>query len=103
MAKKATPKKAPRAKPSRLDGATLRKWHHTMLLIRKFDENADRLFQEGHVKGTIHTSIGQEATSMGVCANLSNEDVVLAQRRANLTVAMERRPDRQRAGYALGA
>ncbi len=85
MAKKAAPKKTRRAKSSRPDEAALRKWHHTMLVIRKFDENADRLFQEGHVRGTIHTSIGQEATSTGVCANLSDEDVVLATHRGHGT------------------
>ncbi|MFQ5692658.1 MAG: thiamine pyrophosphate-dependent dehydrogenase E1 component subunit alpha [Nitrospinota bacterium] len=56
-----------------------------MLVIRKFDEMADKLFQEGHVRGTVHTSIGQEATSVGVCANLSDEDVVLATHRGHGT------------------
>ncbi|MFQ5915543.1 MAG: thiamine pyrophosphate-dependent dehydrogenase E1 component subunit alpha [Nitrospinota bacterium] len=54
-----------------------------MLLIRRFDEMADKLFQDGHVKGTVHTSIGQEAVSIGVCANLSDEDVIVSTHRGH--------------------
>jgi pyruvate dehydrogenase E1 component alpha subunit len=86
MAKKTAAKtKGTKKKSSGVDEATLRGWHHKMLLIRKFDETADKLFQEGHVKGTVHTSIGQEATSMGVCANLGHDDVVLATHRGHGT------------------
>ncbi|MBI2880393.1 MAG: thiamine pyrophosphate-dependent dehydrogenase E1 component subunit alpha [Candidatus Tectomicrobia bacterium] len=84
MAKAAAPKsRAKGRKPAGLDEATLRRWHRRMLLIRKFDEMADKLFQEGHVKGSIHTSIGQEAVSMGVCANLTREDVIVSTHRGH--------------------
>ena len=84
MAKRTAPKKkTPKRRSPGLDEAALREWHRRMLVIRKFDEMADKLFQEGHVKGTIHTSIGQEAVSVGVCANLSDEDVVVATHRGH--------------------
>ncbi len=85
MAKRAAAKKTNGARRSAVDKATLLRWHETMLIIRKFDEMADKLFQEGHVRGTVHTSIGQEATSMGVCANLTDDDVVLATHRGHGT------------------
>ena len=85
MAKRAAAKKTNGARRSAVDKATLLRWHETMLIIRKFDEMADRLFQEGRVRGTVHTSIGQEATSMGVCANLTDDDVVLATHRGHGT------------------
>ena len=85
MAKRAAAKKTNGARRSAVDKATLLRWHETMLIIRKFDEMADKLFQEGRVRGTVHTSIGQEATSMGVCANLTDDDVVLATHRGHGT------------------
>ena len=85
MAKRSAAKKTNGARRSAVDKATLFRWHETMLIIRKFDEMADKLFQEGRVRGTVHTSIGQEATSMGVCANLTDDDVVLATHRGHGT------------------
>lgn len=85
MARQVETKRAKGAQKSGVDKTTLFRWHETMLIIRKFDEMADKLFQGGHVRGTVHTSIGQEATSMGVCANLSDDDIILATHRGHGT------------------
>lgn len=50
---------------------------HTMLLIRTFEERAEELFALGKVHGTMHLSIGQEATAMGVSSALRQGDYLL--------------------------
>lgn len=39
----------------------------SMYLTRKFEETAIRLFAEGHIHGTTHLYIGEEAVASGVC------------------------------------
>jgi pyruvate dehydrogenase E1 component alpha subunit len=53
-------------------------WYHQMLLIRAFEEAAVQLFGEGLITGSTHPCIAQEATSVGVCAALEKNDLVLA-------------------------
>ncbi len=55
----------------------------TMLLIRAFEEQADELFAQGRVHGTMHLSIGQEATATGVCAALRPDDYILSTHRGH--------------------
>ena len=45
-----------------------------MLLIRRFEEAVQRLFQRGEVHGTTHLYSGQEAGATGVCAALRAGD-----------------------------
>src|SRR5206468_10915770 len=47
-----------------------------MLLIRRFEDAVQRLFQRGEVHGTTHLYSGQEAGAVGVCAALSAGDRV---------------------------
>jgi len=47
-----------------------------MLLIRRFEEAVQRLFQQGEVHGTTHLYSGQEAGAVGVCAALAAGDRV---------------------------
>lgn len=46
-----------------------------MYRIRLFEEKVDLLFKRGMLGGTVHLCIGQEATSVGVCAVLDEQDV----------------------------
>jgi len=55
----------------------------TMCLIRAFEEAAHEAFVEGHAAGSIHQSIGQEAVSTGVCANLRPSDLIHSNHRGH--------------------
>lgn len=48
-----------------------------MLLIRAFEEKAEELFMLGRVHGTMHLSIGQEATAAGAASALQPGDYLL--------------------------
>jgi pyruvate dehydrogenase E1 component alpha subunit len=47
-----------------------------MLLIRRFELKVNELYQQGKMPGTIHLSHGQEATTVGACLALQQEDVI---------------------------
>ena len=46
----------------------------TMVLIREFEERVRFLFLEGSMPGTIHQCQGQEATAVGTCSALREDD-----------------------------
>lgn len=48
-----------------------------MMLIRSFEEKAEELYMLGRVHGTMHLSIGQEASAVGLSYALSDEDYLL--------------------------
>jgi TPP-dependent pyruvate/acetoin dehydrogenase alpha subunit len=52
--------------------------YEQMLLIRRFEEEIQRLFLKGEVHGTTHLCIGQEAVAVGVAAALEPDDLVAA-------------------------
>jgi pyruvate dehydrogenase E1 component alpha subunit len=52
--------------------------YRKMVLIRTFEERAVELFGKGLITGSTHPCIAQEATSVGVCAALRPDDLVLA-------------------------
>jgi 2-oxoisovalerate dehydrogenase E1 component len=60
----------------RVEAATLKSIYRTMLRIRAFDNRTIELFNEGLVKGTAHSYVGQEAIASAVCANLGPSDYV---------------------------
>jgi hypothetical protein len=45
-----------------------------MLRIRRFDERASKMVKRGHIPGTVHTSIGQEAQVVGAAMALADGD-----------------------------
>jgi len=47
-----------------------------MRLIRRFEEDIQRLFLKGEVHGTTHLSAGQEAVPVGICSALEPHDYV---------------------------
>ncbi|MGY6496940.1 MAG: thiamine pyrophosphate-dependent dehydrogenase E1 component subunit alpha, partial [Microcella sp.] len=49
---------------------------HQMLRIREFELRVNKSFLEGHIPGTIHLSLGQEATAAGACHPLKVDDWV---------------------------
>ncbi|MDR0447980.1 MAG: pyruvate dehydrogenase, partial [Treponema sp.] len=54
-----------------------------MVQTRAFEETAARLFVEGKVHGTAHFCIGEEATGIGVCAVLEQEDMIAQTHRSH--------------------
>jgi pyruvate dehydrogenase E1 component alpha subunit len=67
-----------RLSPEALRGA-LRKMH----LIRRFEESAEEAYMRGLVHGTMHLSIGQEASSVGACMPLTDEDCITSTHRGH--------------------
>lgn len=57
--------------------------HRRMLLIRAFDEAAGRAWHDGHVRGSVHQYVGQEAIAVGICANLRASDYVASTHRGH--------------------
>src|SRR5699024_251682 len=56
---------------------------YEMILIRRFEETVEKLFQEGKIHGTMHLCIGQEATAVGACAPLTIEDKITSTHRGH--------------------
>lgn len=54
-----------------------------MWLTRKFEEAVDDLFARGLMHGTMHLSIGQEASAVGACLALENEDQITSTHRGH--------------------
>ena len=54
-----------------------------MLLIRKFEEAAEQSYMRGLTHGTMHLSIGQEATAVGACMPLSDDDKITSTHRGH--------------------
>lgn len=50
--------------------------YERMVRIRQFEDGVKFLFLEGTMPGTIHQCQGQEATAVGVCAALREDDVI---------------------------
>ncbi len=46
----------------------------SMMLIRAFEEQVDQLYLAGRTRGTLHLSIGQEATNVGALRALKSGD-----------------------------
>ncbi len=55
----------------------------TMLVIRLFETRVTELFLEGAVKGTAHSSAGQEAIAAGACFSLHKDDFVTSHHRGH--------------------
>ncbi len=54
-----------------------------MLRIRQFETRTTELFNEGRIKGTAHSSVGQEAIAAGACRALEPEDFILTHHRGH--------------------
>ena len=54
-----------------------------MYLIRAFEEQAERSYMEGKIHGTMHLSIGQEASAVGSVSALNSDDYILSTHRGH--------------------
>ena len=60
------------------------RYFRQMLTIRRVEETLLALFSQGKVRGTVHTSIGQEACAVGVIAAIDVEkDLIFSNHRAH--------------------
>lgn len=55
----------------------LLRMYHQMVLIRRVEERAAKLYQEGKIGGFLHLYIGQEAVSTGVASARQSQDHVI--------------------------
>ena len=57
--------------------------HRRMSLIRSFEDRVGRLYRDAEIPGFIHTSLGQEAVAVGVCAALRRDDHLVTTHRGH--------------------
>ncbi|MEL6991721.1 MAG: dehydrogenase E1 component subunit alpha/beta [Pseudomonadota bacterium] len=68
---------------NRMGPGELRAALRIMYRIRLFETRAKELFLKGVVKGTAHSSVGQEAIAAGACAALKPDDFLLTHHRGH--------------------
>lgn len=66
-----------------IDDETMRGVLRKMHLIRKFEEAAEASYMRGLIHGTMHLSIGQEASAVGSTLPLKAEDYILSTHRGH--------------------
>ncbi len=74
---------AQRSELAALDEPALALALHRMHLIRKFEETAEQSYMRGLVHGTMHLSIGQEASAVGATLHLVPDDYILSTHRGH--------------------
>ena len=72
-----------RSELAALDQDVVRGALQKMHLIRKFEETAEASYMRGLIHGTMHLSIGQEASAVGSILPLSKEDYILSTHRGH--------------------
>lgn len=73
----------PKPRTNRLSGEDHLALLEQMMLIRRFEVRAKELFLKGIIKGTAHSSVGQEAIAAGACHALSPSDFLLTHHRGH--------------------
>lgn len=61
----------------------LREALRRMYLIRRFEEGAEDSYMRGLIHGTMHLSIGQEASAMATCMELTDSDKITSTHRGH--------------------
>ena len=84
-APKSKPANPPNARPfyAKHNKSQLRDALRRMLLIRRFEEMAEESYVRGLTHGTMHLSIGQEASAVGICMDLTNADYITSTHRGH--------------------
>ncbi|MBE9604299.1 thiamine pyrophosphate-dependent dehydrogenase E1 component subunit alpha [Acetobacteraceae bacterium H6797] len=67
----------------RLSPAQLREALRRMMLVRRFEEGAEEAYMRGLIHGTMHLSIGQEASAIGICTPLEQRDYITSTHRGH--------------------
>ena len=61
----------------------LREVLRKMYLIRRFEEGAEDCYTRGLIHGTMHLSIGQEASALGICMPMKDDDQITSTHRGH--------------------
>jgi pyruvate dehydrogenase E1 component alpha subunit len=64
-------------RPSLPDEGTCRELLQTMVLIRRFEEEAGRQYQRAKIGGFLHLGIGEEATIVGTTSVMDDRDYLI--------------------------
>ncbi len=67
----------------RLPAPALHEALRKMYLIRRFEEGAEQAYMRGLIHGTMHLSIGQEASAVGICVALTDDDYITSTHRGH--------------------
>ena len=57
--------------------------HRRMVRIRRFEETAGKMMEDGKIPGALHLYVGEEAVASGVMAHLSTEDQITSTHRGH--------------------
>ena len=60
-----------------------REWLRTMMLIRRFEERAGEMYAKAKIGGFLHLAIGEEATIVGGCRALRDDDYLISTYRSH--------------------
>ncbi len=66
-----------------MEAEALKRLYYELLRIRMVEEKIAELYPEQEMRCPVHLCSGQEAVSVGVCANLSNNDYVMSTHRSH--------------------
>jgi 2-oxoisovalerate dehydrogenase E1 component len=66
-----------------IDTPTLERMYRDLVRVRRFDQRVIELFNQGVVKGTAHSCVGQEAIAVGACAALDDSDFITSHHRGH--------------------
>ena len=69
--------------PNPISPDTLRSLHQTMTTIRMFERRMTREFRRGEMPGFVHSYAGEEAVAVGVCAHLTDRDLIASTHRGH--------------------
>lgn len=76
--------------------------YRRMVRIRRVEETLEELFKQGEVYGSLHLCIGQEATAVGACAALRQDDYITCTYRGHGAVLAKGTPTRAVMAELLG-
>ena len=68
---------------AQLSDEQLKDAFYRMSLIRRFEEEAEQCYMRGLIHGTMHLSIGQEASAVGTCMALTPSDYITSTHRGH--------------------
>ncbi|CAE6862196.1 Acetoin:2,6-dichlorophenolindophenol oxidoreductase subunit alpha [Paraburkholderia aspalathi] len=67
----------------RYKSEVLREALRKMILVRRFEESAEQAYMRGFIHGTMHLSIGQEASAIGATLPLTDADYITSTHRGH--------------------